>query len=66
MEIPANIKQVRGKMRRQTVPALLPVAVSRICPRGPRGELMIVLTLPPTKSRHMRKMKPVNMPMRTQ
>lgn len=53
-------------MRRQMAPAVLLVAWIRICSRGPAAELMTSSMLPATKSRTMRKMAPVNVPMPTQ
>jgi hypothetical protein len=53
-------------MSRQMAPALLLVAFLRICRRGPADELITSLMLPATKSKQIRKMVPVTVPIQTQ
>lgn len=53
-------------MRRQIAPALFAVAFLRICRSGPAADLITPSTSPQTKSRTIRKMVPVTVPMRTQ
>jgi hypothetical protein len=56
----------KTNMRRQIPPAMLFVACIKICSKGPAAELMTSSILPATKSRTMRKMAPVKVPMPTQ
>lgn len=56
----------RSYMSRQMAPALLLVAFLRICKRGPADDLITSSMLPATKSRTIRKMVPVTVPMPTQ
>jgi hypothetical protein len=53
-------------MRRQIAPAVLLVALRNICSRGPAAELITSSMLPATKSRTIRKIAPVKVPMPTQ
>lgn len=52
-------------MRRQIDPALLPVASWKICRRGVAADSMTRLMSPATKSKTMRKINPVKIPMPT-
>ena len=59
MLVPANRRQIRGKIKRQIDPALLDVALYKICNTGPAEPLMISSSAdgpPETKRRTMRKM----------
>ena len=53
-------------MRRQMAPALLLVPFLRICKSGPAAELMTLSISPATKSSTIKKIAPVDTPIKTQ
>lgn len=54
IEIVAKSRQISGKIRRQTMPALDPVALKMIWFSGPADDEMTWLMSPATNSKHER------------
>ena len=66
IEIVAKSRQMSGKIRRQTMPALDPVALKMIWLSGPADDEMTWLISPATNSKQERNTKPVKVPIATQ
>jgi hypothetical protein len=66
MAMVAKTVQTRGNMSRQMAPARELVALYKIARRGPAGDAITSSMFPATNSKHIKKMKPVKVPIATQ
>jgi hypothetical protein len=66
MAMVAKTVQTRGNMSRQIAPARELVALYKIARRGPAGDAITSSMFPATNSKHIKKMKPVKVPIATQ